>query len=428
MNPAISRSLPTTLQTLDAGSQKRAGGEPFSSAFEEALTETRNARGDREKKTSEETTGWKPIRWTLAEGLGARKEPTSDEEPPTEGSELQHLPETLSPQTNAPVPSRLNGETGDAKGDERAAETGGEIPGDENGHAVQSGEVPTATPPVSEGALAAPQMVSGQPLVQTSERAQERVVPAKPSDKAGQPLPELPGAPEKAALPVGEKPSTPAAIEQAAKQPGKPDAALRGPGGNEGPTRENAQQPQQQQQEIRVVSIQRAPAPAPTVGGDQTPLASRAGMSEAAQLQTSQQGEAGKMVQTLKIQLQPAELGTVTAKLRLVGEQLMVDLQVESTEARHRLSTDSESIVKALRSLGYDIDRVTVQQSTPGGQSNTATGGNTRDGAFQSMSDSRGEGDPSRGTGGDRSTREEAGNGGRQSQDTADASHSGLYI
>jgi chemotaxis protein MotD len=224
---------------------------------------------------------------------------------------------------------------------------------------------------------------------------------------------------------VSEKSSTPMAAEQTTQQSAKSEATLRGLGGNEGPMRENAQQ---QQQEIRVVSIQRAPAPAPAVGSDQSSLAPRAGASEAAHLQTSQQGEAGKMVQTLKIQLQPAELGTVTAKLRLMGEQLMVDLQVESTEARHRLSTDSDSIVKALRSLGYDIDRVTIQQSTPGGQTNTATGGNTRDGAFQSMSDGRGEGDPSRGTGGDRSTREEASNGGRQAQDTADASHTGVYI
>ncbi|MCC5778971.1 flagellar hook-length control protein FliK [Nitratireductor sp. B36] len=425
MNPAISRSLPTTLQTLDAGLQKRAGREPLSSAFEEALTETRTTKGNQEKKTSEEATGWQPIRWTLAEGLGPRQEPSSEEEQQNEDGELQHLPETLSPQTNAPVPGRLSGETGDAKGDGEADATADELLEGGKGPAVQSSEVRTAATPVSEDAPAAPQMASAQPLPQANDRTRERVVPAKRVDRAEQPLPGLPKASDKAALSVSEKSSTPIAAEQTTQQSAKSEATLRGLGGNEGPVRENAQQ---QQQEIRVVSIQRAPAPAPTVGGDQSSLAPRAGTSEAAHLQTSQQGEAGKMVQTLKIQLQPAELGTVTAKLRLVGEQLMVDLQVESTEARHRLSTDSDSIVKALRSLGYDIDRVTIQQSTPGGQTNTATGGNTRDGAFQSMSDGRGEGNPSRGTGGDRSTREEASNGGRQAQDTADASHSGVYI
>ncbi|MFC5585280.1 flagellar hook-length control protein FliK [Nitratireductor kimnyeongensis] len=425
MNPAISRSLPTSLQPLDKGPQKRTGGEPLSSAFEEALSETPNTKGDSEKKSSEEATDWKPIRWTLAEGLGARKEPSGDEEPPNEGSEPTLLPEALFSRQGPSVSNDMSGETGFVDGDERTADTARELLSDEDGRAVDSGGKPEAAPLVSEDAPVAPQMASAQPLVQANERTRERMVPARPSDKAEQSLPGLAKASEKTALSVGDKPSTPAAIEQATKQLGKPDAALRGLGGNEGPGRENGHQ---QQQEIRVVSIQRAPAPAPTVGGDPNPLTSRAGTSEAAQLQASQQGEAGKMVQTLKIQLQPAELGTVTAKLRLVGEQLMVDLQVESTEARHRLSTDSESIVKALRSLGYDIDRVTVQQSAPGGQSNTATGGNTRDGAFQSMSDSRGEGDPSRGAGGDRSTREEARNGGRQAQDTADASHNGLYI
>ena len=52
----------------------------------------------------------------------------------------------------------------------------------------------------------------------------------------------------------------------------------------------------------------------------------------------------------------------VTATLRFVGEQLSIELKVENNEAYQRLSTDSETIVKSLRGLGYDIDRVTVMQ------------------------------------------------------------------
>ncbi|MEW9804464.1 flagellar hook-length control protein FliK [Mesorhizobium sp. ZMM04-5] len=66
--------------------------------------------------------------------------------------------------------------------------------------------------------------------------------------------------------------------------------------------------------------------------------------------------------QSLKIQLRPAELGMVTATLRFTGEQLSIELQVENQEAYRRLSTDSESIVGSLRSLGYDVDKVTVLQ------------------------------------------------------------------
>ena len=66
--------------------------------------------------------------------------------------------------------------------------------------------------------------------------------------------------------------------------------------------------------------------------------------------------------QSLKIQLHPAELGMVTATLRFAGEQLSIELQVENHEAHRRLASDSETIVKSLRDLGYEIDRVTVLQ------------------------------------------------------------------
>jgi hypothetical protein len=66
--------------------------------------------------------------------------------------------------------------------------------------------------------------------------------------------------------------------------------------------------------------------------------------------------------QSLKIELHPAELGVVTASLRFVGDQLSIELKVETHEAHRRLSTDSEAIVSSLRGLGYDIDKVTVIQ------------------------------------------------------------------
>ena len=57
---------------------------------------------------------------------------------------------------------------------------------------------------------------------------------------------------------------------------------------------------------------------------------------------------------TLKIELHPAELGAVTASLRMAGEQLSIELKVETAEAHRRLSVDSEAIVSSLRGLGYD--------------------------------------------------------------------------
>jgi chemotaxis protein MotD len=72
---------------------------------------------------------------------------------------------------------------------------------------------------------------------------------------------------------------------------------------------------------------------------------------------------------TLSIQLHPAELGVVTATLRLAGDQLTVEISADSPEARSRLSADSHAIAKSLRALGFDVDQVTVMQpvitSTP---------------------------------------------------------------
>ncbi|MET2830485.1 flagellar hook-length control protein FliK [Mesorhizobium shangrilense] len=64
----------------------------------------------------------------------------------------------------------------------------------------------------------------------------------------------------------------------------------------------------------------------------------------------------------LKIELHPAELGMVTASLRLSGEQLSIELKPQTQEAYRRLASDSEAIVKSLRGLGFEVDKVTILQ------------------------------------------------------------------
>ncbi|MCF3639562.1 flagellar hook-length control protein FliK [Rhizobium sp. TRM95111] len=71
----------------------------------------------------------------------------------------------------------------------------------------------------------------------------------------------------------------------------------------------------------------------------------------------------GKAVHTLKIQMQPIDLGSVTATLRLSGDELVVNLQVETGEAYRQLSGDQDGIVKALKAQGFAVDQVTVQFS-----------------------------------------------------------------
>lgn len=67
-----------------------------------------------------------------------------------------------------------------------------------------------------------------------------------------------------------------------------------------------------------------------------------------------------KTLSTLKIQLNPGELGVVTAVMKLVGENLQVQLRVNNVEAYRLLSEDSSAIVKALRGQGFGIEQINV--------------------------------------------------------------------
>ncbi|MEX0955126.1 MAG: flagellar hook-length control protein FliK [Rhizobiaceae bacterium] len=130
-------------------------------------------------------------------------------------------------------------------------------------------------------------------------------------------------------------------------------------------------------------------------------------------------------ITTLRIQLQPAELGTVTARLSGTGAQLSIEITVDNAEARHRLTSDSDAIVTALRGLGIDIDRVTVQQSQSNQGATPNNGG--RGSEFAQSGDNRGDqqNQASR-QGSGRGRGEDAGSG--QGNANTDLSGGGVYI
>ena len=130
-------------------------------------------------------------------------------------------------------------------------------------------------------------------------------------------------------------------------------------------------------------------------------------------------------VHSLKIQLNPAELGTVTANLRMAGEQLEIEIKVSTPEAHRHLSSDADTIVRAMRSLGYDVDRVTVTQqfSAANGQ---AGGNGGRDGAFAMLGGGERQ---SHGAGGrDGGDARPQGNGKSDGQVRQDSARGGVYI
>lgn len=72
------------------------------------------------------------------------------------------------------------------------------------------------------------------------------------------------------------------------------------------------------------------------------------------------QSSTGTVVNTLKLELNPHDLGAVTATLRLHGEELNVHLTVETRAAYRQLSEDSGGILDALRAQGFAVDQVTI--------------------------------------------------------------------
>ncbi|WP_018234806.1 flagellar hook-length control protein FliK [Ensifer sp. BR816] len=95
--------------------------------------------------------------------------------------------------------------------------------------------------------------------------------------------------------------------------------------------------------------------------------------SSAAFTQPEASGQAGKTLNTLKIQMHPIDLGTVTATLRLKDDELQVDLKVETGEAFRQLRDDQSEMVKALRAQGFAVDQVNVVFNA-GGDASSGSG------------------------------------------------------
>jgi len=85
--------------------------------------------------------------------------------------------------------------------------------------------------------------------------------------------------------------------------------------------------------------------------------------------QAAAQPQSGQMLHTLKLQLNPVSLGSVTAVLKLTGEELSVSIKVETAEAYRQLSDDNQAIVKAMRAQGYAVEQITVQHVPSGDRS-----------------------------------------------------------
>ncbi|MGQ2927474.1 MAG: flagellar hook-length control protein FliK [Neoaquamicrobium sediminum] len=240
--------------------------------------------------------------------------------------------------------------------------------------------------------------------------AERAAVPAAPTDSQPARTRTAANAPVNAA--VAEKPASatqpPATIQQEGAQKPTPAASTSVSGeasgfvsAKEGSfARSSAANPAAAKADpvsakVNVLNFTAAPAPAPaappilstTAAGIVAAVEAEGTWRAAAQDPANSAAPRGTSapggVNTLRIQLQPVELGMVTARLVASGSQLSIEIQVESNDARQRLANDSEVIVKALRAVGYDIDKVTIQQGPQNGQSSAQQGASGRNDQMQ---------------------------------------------
>ncbi|MBM6580023.1 flagellar hook-length control protein FliK [Microvirga sp. BT689] len=71
----------------------------------------------------------------------------------------------------------------------------------------------------------------------------------------------------------------------------------------------------------------------------------------------------GGVLRVLSLQLNPVELGLVTIKMRLAGDSLEMELQVEKEETAELLRNDADKLSSLLRTSGYRPDVITIQST-----------------------------------------------------------------
>jgi len=102
-------------------------------------------------------------------------------------------------------------------------------------------------------------------------------------------------------------------------------------------------------------------------------------------------------VNTLKLQMSPEHLGNMTASLRLKGDELSVEVRVETADAYRQLSQDHDGIVKALKEHGFSIDQVSIQLAPSARADSGQTGGNqSQSGSGQQSLQDGSQGDTAR--------------------------------
>ena len=330
----------------------------------------------------------------VAEGLDTAESPA--EEP-----ELLSVAPLLADEEDALAEEKLteDNRTGDGpREDGSAAAPPAEAKADD-AEAVDVAAPPAVAPqpqPVEcgEPRVAVEQALAGWTEAPPPRRAADQPAPArqgeavpnpKPAETIVQPpqearpapsAPSVSAHPTRAEQPADARPASAslAMDERLARQAPAPEPAPRDRAARQTPAPAK-QMPEQPMEtggpRVTVLAAATVPAPAPagaqvlgpTAAGLVSEIAADPGWRATQQAEAAARAARPGAVHSLRIQLQPVELGMVTARLTRSGAQMSIEIQVESNDARQRLSQDSDQIVRALKAAGIEVDKVTIQQA-----------------------------------------------------------------
>jgi len=68
----------------------------------------------------------------------------------------------------------------------------------------------------------------------------------------------------------------------------------------------------------------------------------------------------GTVLQTLKVQLNPIDLGKIDLNLKIVQGTMQIDVRTETIEAYRNLSLDQNGLAETLRGMGLKVDALTI--------------------------------------------------------------------
>lgn len=353
----------------------------------------------------------------------------------TEGVTAASVGDTQAAATDAPGDAALVGLSGTRSGAQAANDAAATLPAPAAGPSEEqassgrpaNGEAPTSTVESAVDGVTATADDARAPDPAIAEKAQQPEHPAAPADDAATAKDaaseiardEADAKADGAAAADGDRTKLAATTEGADDNPATQgstvvagdaqvaggDAGRSGAGGSTTGNQDGSGQTTTATSGATTAGGSSASLPTPTLqrlaGAILTEAQSTAaGVAKTSATTTGEQAPAsGGPVKILTIRLQPDELGTVTVRMRLVGNALEMQFRVSNSDTAELLKRDRQALTEILKASGYDTDLLTIQTGADGVRTSVATDPSSSSSQAGARQDGQGQGQ-SQGQGG----------------------------